>query len=270
MDIQNYYNLMASTVSKHAGDPDFQPFFAAMQKLCLQGMGIGLDGQVERSGEEQSLSYVREALRNRTSSGIVFDVGANKGQFATLAAAIFEDATLYSFEPTAASFKSLVATAARIGERCRTFNFGLSDREGAVAIFKDAEGSGLNSVYRRRLDHYGIVMDKTETIALKTVDGFCAEQGIAAIDLLKLDVEGHELAVLQGAKTMIANGRIRFIQFEFGGTNIDSRTYFQDFWYFLENYTLSRITPRGLTPITEYNEGCEIFWGQNFLAELKG
>ena len=50
------------------------------------------------------------------------------------------------------------------------------------------------------------------------------------IDFFKIDVEGHEMDVLKGIGDKISN--IKLIQFEFGGCNIDTRCFFQDFWYF--------------------------------------
>ena len=47
---------------------------------------------------------------------------------------------------------------------------------------------------------------------------------------MKIDVEGHELDVLKGFGELIK--KVRLIQFEFGGTNIDSKTYLRDFWEF--------------------------------------
>lgn len=69
---------------------------------------------------------------------------------------------------------------------------------------------------------------------------------------------------------MIEDRKIDFIQFEFGGCNIDSRTFFQDFWYLLhDKYNIFRIIPTGLYPIKEYSEMREIFLCTNYLAELK-
>ena len=85
-----------------------------------------------------------------------------------------------------------------------------------------------------------------------------------------MDIEGHELSALKGAKEMLEGKKIRFIQFEFGGTNVDSRTYFQDFWYLLsKNYTIYRIVKDGLHLIPKYKETQEIFTTINYLAELK-
>lgn len=67
---------------------------------------------------------------------------------------------------------------------------------------------------------------------------------------------------------MIDSGNIDFIQFEFGGCNIDSRTYFQDFYYFLkDNYDIYRIVKNGLRKIDRYSETCEVFLNSNYIAE---
>jgi FkbM family methyltransferase len=149
-------------------------------------------------------------------------------------------------------------------------NLGLSDKMERQNLYSDSLSSGLASVYNRRLDHYNIEIDKTEEINLTTIDSFCVSNGIENIDFLKIDVEGHELNVLQGAKRMIENEKIRFIQFEFGGCNIDSRTFFQDFFYLLnDKYKIYRVFRNGLIPIVRYSETNEIFLTVNYFAELR-
>ena len=89
---------------------------------------------------------------------------------------------------------------------------------------------------------------------------------------LKVDVEGHELDVFSGAKDALRKGSIKNIQFEFGGCNIDTRTFFQDFWYLLTGYgyTLYRIMPDGsLYRINNYAEKLEAFICTNYFAEIK-
>jgi hypothetical protein len=60
------------------------------------------------------------------------------------------------------------------------------------------------------------------------------------------------------------------LTFEFGGCNIDSRTYFQDFWYLLQDYGLRyfyRITPMGLLVyLPQYDEIDEQFRTTNYLV----
>ena len=85
-------------------------------------------------------------------------------------------------------------------------------------------------------------------------------------DIVKIDVEGHELTVLNGFGGALAATRV--LQFEFGGCNIDTRTYFQDFWYFFNdnNFDLFRITPFGAEKLSHYREIDEFFSTTNYIA----
>jgi FkbM family methyltransferase len=130
----------------------------------------------------------------------------------------------------------------------RVNNFALSNASGNASLFKVSGNSGLNSLTKRRLDHFDVQMNDIEEIRTITLDEYVSENNINNIDLLKIDVEGHELDVLNGASGCLKDSRIRCIQFEFGGCNIDTRVFFQDFWYLLvEKYSFSlyRITPLG-------------------------
>lgn len=85
-------------------------------------------------------------------------------------------------------------------------------------------------------------MDQNEEIAITTIDQHSQDNQIDRIHFLKLDIEGHELSALKDAEHMLEKERIDFIQFEFGGTNIGSRTYFKDFYFmFNDKYRIHRI-----------------------------
>jgi hypothetical protein len=130
----------------------------------------------------------------------------------------------------------------------------------------------LASLSKRQLDHFNILFNQSEQIFTQTIDFYCSQNDIPHIDLLKLDIEGHELAALRGAELMLRNKAIEVITFEFGGANIDSRTYFHDFYLFFEMHqmTLFRITPSGyLHPLKAYQEIYEQFTTTNFLATKK-
>ncbi len=102
----------------------------------------------------------------------------------------------------------------------------------------------------------------------------CAIIYLIAIDetihLLKLDVEENEIKVLKGAKNLLAAKKIEIIQIEFGGANIDSRTFLRDFWNLLhKDYKMYRILSDGFTKIPFYTELIENFFCTNYLFILK-
>jgi hypothetical protein len=105
------------------------------------------------------------------------------------------------------------------------------------------------------------------SVALTTLDQFCVDEDIEHIHLLKLDAEGHELAILRGASHELRSRTIDAIQFEFGGCNLDSRTYIRDFRDILEmhDYRLYRILSDGLAR-SDVSEAAEIFVNSTFLA----
>ena len=110
---------------------------------------------------------------------------------------------------------------------------------------------------------------ESENVEIKSLNNYCKNSNIDYINLLKMDVEGHELDVLQGGQELFAKNAIDIATFEFGGCNIDSRTFFQDFWYFFKGYDMEiyRILPREkLYKIKEYKETNEQFITTNYLA----
>ena len=228
----------------------------------LQGKGIG--------GHTLGLE-ASAASKFLTSGSVVFDVGANKGLYtkALLRVCSPRIAQVHLFEPTRTNCEIL----AQIHDpRVIVNRFGLGDREEQRILFSNFSGSGLGSLYERHLNHRGIEMRASETVSISTLDGYAERNSIDRIDLLKLDVEGHEVSVLRGAQKSLES-RISTIQFEFRGCNIDSRTYFRDFWELLSDFgfQFSVLSPLfGPLSIEAYSETLECFTTTNFFATRNG
>jgi FkbM family methyltransferase len=247
-----------------------QKFYENLFKISLIGMNIGTGGDISSDGELNVMHYVK----NQCSSSkeiTIFDVGANVGNYSQKIVKEFKNLNfqLYSFEPSKETFFELKKCLGNL-PNIKLHNIGFGEKSGVKTLFYDKKKSGLASMYNRRLLHFGIKMNLRELIKIYTIDDFCKRNRIRKIDFLKLDTEGYELNILNGAKNMIEDDAIKFIQFEFGGCNIDSRTYFQDFFYLLkEKYYIYRILKNGFYRIDSYKETYELFLTTNFLAELK-
>jgi FkbM family methyltransferase len=260
--------MLQFALSKMIGKKRYQRFFEKLHRASVEGMNYGRGDDIYRSGEIGAMKYVASLLKGGKS--VVFDVGANEGSYTRELSRFFLNADVYCFEPSHSTYAILKSNVGDLSG-VHLGNFGLGKETGEAELYySEAEGSGIASVYDRRLSHIGITLETKEKISIRRIDKFCESEGIPRIDFLKLDIEGHELAALEGAGDMLEQNKIRFIQFEFGGCNIDSRTYFQDFWYLLSpKYNISRIVSDGLYPIQRYSEILEIFRTINYLAELK-
>jgi FkbM family methyltransferase len=236
-------------------------------------MGIGSGSCPESSGEHVLVEKLQQKYATGRQPLCIFDVGANKGQFLTMIVQGLQSKSIpfsvHAFEPSRSTYEVLHDNF-KDRSNVSLNNFGLGEQSGELELFYDEVGSGLASLSKRRLDHLGIYFKYSEKVAIKILDEYCSEQGVGSIDLLKLDVEGHELDVLRGGLRMFRERRIRMVSFEFGGCNIDTRTFIQDFWYFLQENGMGRvyrIAPSGhLVRLPRYSEALEQFGTSNFLA----
>ncbi len=226
----------------------------------MQGKGFGATSISDEVGLAASLLGPTPRL--------AMDIGGNVGHYAAELRARFPELEIHVFEPAAANIRKL---ADRFGQdpRVHVVPRAVSDRPGEATLHSNAAGSGLASLARRRLDHFGIDFDVRESVHTIGFEEYWKDalQG-RTIDLVKMDIEGFELPALRGFGAAIDH--VRVIQFEFGGCNIDSRTYFQDFWYFFKEsgaqFRLYRVTPLGLQEIPRYAESDEFFMTTNYLV----
>lgn len=260
-----------SMLAGATGNATGQSLLRLSARVANYLMGVGAGADVGDSGELAVLALVMRSFPNDRL--VIFDVGANVGTYAASASGRLRgrDAHIHCFEPSVVAFEKLEGNLTRLGQ-IRANNYALGEVAGSRTLYADRPGSGLASLTERHLDYLGIQFGHTETVRVSTVDAYCAEHGIERIHLLKMDVEGHELDVLKGARRMLAERRVDVLTFEFGGCNIQTRTYLLDFWRLLQghDFALARITPSGyLAPMERYREADEQFITTNFVAMSK-
>lgn len=237
-------------------------------RLALSGMNI----ETWRPDQRDERLFLRRLRARLPPSPVVFDAGANAGQFLTLLREEWPSARVVSFEPNPTIFPALAEVAAESGAAAE--NLALGADAGSALLFDKASEPGsqhativagvMEDIYAAETDHIAVTVE--------TVDRYAAARDISYIDLLKIDVEGFELEVIRGAAALIAAGRIGVLQIEFNTMNILSRVFMRDIIQALPGYRIHRILGNGDLqpldglPITQR----ELFGYQNIVALAPG
>lgn len=141
--------------------------------------------------------FVDKARRART----FVDAGAATGLFCLVACAVNPSLHIHAFEPVPATAAALRRNVEINGFNVAIHNVGLSDRSGSCSFVTSADHPEINHIPRK-----GVQYDETKwqwqhaTVPMVTLDEALDE---APVDLMKLDVECHEAAVLRGARATL-------------------------------------------------------------------
>lgn len=147
----------------------------------------------------------------------VIDIGANVGDTVARFVLEFPSATVYALEPVSDVFATLSERAMKM-PGVKAFKLAVGETSGEVTfnITRNRWCSSLLKPSERGKAYYGDWYDvvRTETVPLVTLDQFVREQGIASVDVLKIDVQGLEMPVLRGAKGLLSSGTVKIVQCE--------------------------------------------------------
>jgi FkbM family methyltransferase len=161
--------------------------------------------ELQRAGHEADRHAQRAILLERLGVSVVLDVGANIGQYAAEHLRRYSRyrGRVISFEPVAECYEQCAARA-QDDSLWTAFHYGLSDVAGVVPIHVPRGQTDLSSLRTataagsRMMAGHSIDVEHVEVRRLDDVIDDLA--GGADVLALKLDVQGHELAVLSGAQ----------------------------------------------------------------------
>jgi FkbM family methyltransferase len=142
---------------------------------------------------------------------VVVDVGANIGYFTLLAASLVgEEGQVFAIEPWPANFAVLQQSIARNALRhVRAFPFGLGATEGLGHVSQADQ-----RVFNNRTATMAGDEGTGTPVAVRTLDHCISEWHLDRIDLLKIDVDGYETQILEGASNALRSGVVRNIIIE--------------------------------------------------------
>jgi FkbM family methyltransferase len=207
------------------------------------GRYIYIDGVFERDCWNFVKGFLRPGM-------VVFDLGANLGQYTLLAArSVGEQGRVHSFEPSHRIFGELQFNVQLNGlsERCTLNRLAVSDVAGVARLSRYEEGAEVyGSLGTHQRSEAAIVgHEEVQTIRL---DDYCETNGIDHIDFMKMDVEGAELLALRGAGELLARKNAPTILLEMGDLNTVGFGYKStDLWGYLEHlgYRMYSLGTRG-------------------------
>ncbi len=197
------------------------------------------------SRQQNKSSFESQAKILDYKAKVIFDVGANRGLTTAEYLKYFPDAEIHAFEPFSDFFplwQNITASNKKI-----YFNqLGVSGKTG-TASFNVNSNHDTNSI----LDtiKIGATSDancrtvRKETIEVISIDEYCSLNNIDQIDIIKIDTQGSELAILKGMKNMLTNKKVKLIyteayfkqQYADQPLLFDIAKYLQQFGYFIQD-----------------------------------
>ena len=145
---------------------------------------------------------------------VVFDVGAHTGSTSDYFLQAYPKAKVFAFEPHGPSFNKLTSSVRN--RNFNSFKIALSDSIGEQSFFEYGIESTINSLVPNAVYATRFNKDAQEkSVRVDTIDHFCKDKNVRHISVLKIDTEGNDFNVLKGAKSLLEEGGIDFILFEF-------------------------------------------------------
>jgi FkbM family methyltransferase len=244
----------------------FHPGLRPEERLLTVTLDQGFRMRLDLEDAEQRKVYFFGHYHERYEAALVarlldpgevfWDIGANVGYFSLVAAARVQAAgQVVAFEPGAAALARLTENVSlNPFKNIRIFNLAVADADGEATLYR-AEGiaDSSASLFAAAAGAAG-----GETCATVALDGFLNQEKLAPPDFVKLDVEGAELAALQGAAGILADSRpLLLVEMEeknlgaAGASKAAIQTFLQDYgyraahlrkgrWHLLDDVNLTR------------------------------
>lgn len=238
--------------------------YTELGSSLLQGKGAG-------SGWDMRSELRSAAACITRPDPVLLDVGANRGKWSEGMLRLFpatQKTILVEPQNDCLAVLDTLNLPGKLIIPCA-----VSDHSGEGPFHTSGPGSGAASLYARKETFFAAQAQKETRVPITTLDTVFEREGIQYVDFAKFDIEGAELSAFHGAARSFSHGAFGALSFEFGSGNINSRTFFRDFWTFLTElgFDVFRVLPGGhILRIDQYYEDLEYFRGvSNYICKRK-
>lgn len=206
---------------------------------------------------------------------VIFDVGAHNGQTSLLYNHFFKYATIYSFEPSPKAF-SIMKERVNTYSNINIYNKALGNIDGKVNFYlnKYDYTNSMLSTHHDAIKSWGA--DHLETkeviqVASSTLDSFIRESNIEHLDILKIDTQGSEHCVIEGASHAIEKGMIKLVYLEIiCMPAYESQKYFDEMLHLMRSkgFQLYNLYNFSMTDFGQLRQMDAIFLSDKFYSQI--
>ena len=207
--------LRAHYARKYAARPDrlvtIEDYDGDLRMTVDRSTYIGGSIYWNRHHHVGELRYLKAALRPEMT---FLDVGANQGEFTLPVAKRLTRGRVLAFEPEDEMYRMLGHNVVQNGfANVRLFHFGLGNEASRRPLYTSDDAVRHNGWNEGQFSTFrnDALSTYVQDIEIRRIDDVLAENAVERVDYIKIDVEGAELHVLQGAEHTLRRFRPKIL-----------------------------------------------------------
>ena len=254
------YLRVAKLVATHRRNPFLAGLYRATlyYRNCYNNFSYAMSS----NGEAWLVNRVCE-LDNRP---ILFDIGANVGDWSAVARSAAPKACIHCFE-ILPDIGEMLSERFAGDPHVHVNQIGLLDEAGLASIKSYSEEPALSGLYDFPHDRNFTWLE----LPVTTGDAYCRASEVPKINLMKIDTEGSEHLILAGFSETLFSHKVEVVQFEYGLASVQSKFLLADYYklFYEMGYVVGKLYPNHVD-FRDYDLWeDETFAGPNYVAVVK-